>query len=80
MNNKIQGKAKKLGYCCAYSMLTAYANKSIEDVRKITRLSERTVQYSYAKMKVGKIDCLGKEVSITCKAAQQPAGKAKKSN
>ena len=71
MNNKIRDKAKHLGFCCEFAMLTAYSLKTRDWTRKKTKLSERTVQYSYAKMKEGKIACCGVEKQAECMIAKQ---------
>jgi hypothetical protein len=66
LNNKINGKAQRLGFCCEYAMLTAYSGYTRAQVSRKTRLSERTVWYSYAKLAQGKIKCLGSENTVDC--------------
>jgi hypothetical protein len=57
LNNKIRAKAQRLGFCCEYAMLIAYKDKPRDFVKMKTKLSERTVWYSYAKLAAGTLKC-----------------------
>ena len=56
-NIKIDERSKKMGFCCPNAMLTALSTSTREVAAKKSKLSLRTIKYSYAKQAAGTIAC-----------------------